>query len=48
MNAIISARILTLVQSGKTIPEAMDSVLGAGAFAKLAGEVYDGIKGKAA
>lgn len=48
MNAIVSARILTLVQTGLTLQQAMDQVLGAGSFAALAGQVYDGIKARAA
>lgn len=48
MNAKISARILSLVQTGKTLPEAMDVVMGAGTFAKLAGEVYDNFNAKGA
>lgn len=38
---IASAKILSLVSEGKTLSEAFDAVLGAGAFEKLAGEVYD-------
>ncbi len=44
MNPIISLRILALVATGKTIPEAMDAVLGAGAFEQIAGDVYDGLR----
>jgi len=44
MNTKISARILILVQSGMTLPQAFDAVLGAGAYAKMAGEVYDALR----
>lgn len=47
-NAAISAKILAEMANGKTLREAFDSVLGAGAFLKLAGEVYDEINAKAA
>lgn len=40
----ISARILFLVQSGKTLPEAVDAVLGAGTYAKLAGDVFEALR----
>ena len=36
----ISARILVLVQSGMTLPQAFDAVLGAGAYLKLAGDLH--------
>lgn len=44
ITAKISARILVLVQSGKALPEAFDAVLGAGSYAKLASDLYDGLK----
>lgn len=44
MTAKISARILVLVQSGMTLPQAFDAVLGAGAYAKFAGELYDALR----
>ena len=44
MNTKISARILILVQSGMTLPQAFDAVLGAGAYAKMAGEIYDALR----
>jgi hypothetical protein len=39
----ISARILILVQSGKSLPEAFDAVLGAGAYLKLASDMHDAL-----
>lgn len=47
MNAIISLRILALRAEGLSLPEAFDAVLGAGAFEKMAGELYDALKEKA-
>ena len=47
-NAAISAKILAHMQAGKTLEEAFDAALGAGAYAKLAGEVYDELRAKAA
>lgn len=44
MSAKISARILVLVQTGMTLPQAFDAVLGAGAYAKLAGDLYDALR----
>ena len=41
---IISARILFLMQSGKTLPEAVDAVLGEGTYAKLAGDIFDALR----
>ena len=41
LTAAISARILAALNTGMTLPQAFDSVLGAGAYAKLAGEVFD-------
>lgn len=38
---IISARLVTLVDKGMTIREAFDLVLGAGAYEKLAGEIWE-------
>jgi hypothetical protein len=43
-NAKISARILAAVGMGATLREAFDAVLGAGAFEKMAGEVYDALR----
>ena len=40
-NAIISARILAHIEAGMTVRQAFDAVLGAGAYERLAGEIYD-------
>lgn len=42
----ITRRILTLVAAGMTLPAAFDAVLGAGAHAKMAGELYDALRGE--
>lgn len=46
-NAAISAKILANIANGMELQAAFDAVLGAGAYAKLAGEVYDELKAKA-
>lgn len=46
-NAIISARILTLVAEGFTLRAAVDEVLGAGTYDKVASDVYDALREKA-
>lgn len=46
MNQIISAKILLEMQKGKTVDQAIDAVLGAGAYAKMAGELYDALRAK--
>ncbi len=46
MNAKISGRIAFFVSQGKSLPEAFDMVLGAGAYMKLAGELYDRLNAK--
>lgn len=48
MNAQISAAILAHKAAGKTTQEAIDSVLGPGTFAKLASDLYDALRAKAA
>jgi len=48
MNAKISARILALVAAGQDVRTAFDNVLGAGAFERLAGDLYDTIRARAA
>ena len=40
----ISLRILSLVDAGYSLPEAFDAVLGAGAYEKMAGELYDALR----
>jgi hypothetical protein len=47
MNATISLRILTLVNGGMELRAAFDEVLGAGAFEKMASDLYDGLRAKA-
>lgn len=42
----ISARILALVAQGKSVRTAVDEVLGAGTFERVAGEVYDELRAK--
>lgn len=46
-NQQISALILAHVANGMTIREAIDAVFGAGAYERIAGEVYDAIRAKA-
>lgn len=47
-NATISARILFHIASGSTQEEAIDAVLGAGAYAKMVDDLYHGLRAKAA
>ena len=47
MDLIISARIAYLVAQGMNVAEAIDAVLGAGAYAALAGELCDRLNAKA-
>ena len=47
-NQVISARIATLVAGGMDVRNAIDAVLGEGTFEKLAGEVYDELRARAA
>jgi hypothetical protein len=42
----ISARILVCTAMGMTMAEAVDAVLGAGTYARVAGEVYDTLRAK--
>lgn len=46
--SMISAAILVRVNLGQSLPEAVDAVLGAGTYAKLAGEAYEALRPKAA
>ena len=41
---IISAKILAAMASGMELTAAFDSVLGVGAYAKMAGELYDALR----
>jgi hypothetical protein len=43
---IISLRILALLTAGLTMQQAFDAVMGKGAYAKIAGEVYDALRAK--
>lgn len=43
-NQIITARIAAKLAEGMTIEQAIDFVLGAGTFKKLAGEIYDTLR----
>ena len=47
-NQAISLMILGKVAQGMTIREAFDAILGEGTVEKLAGEVYDALREKAA
>jgi hypothetical protein len=44
---IISTKIAAEMQNGKTIQEAIDAVFGAGAYKRIAGEVYDSLRKEA-
>ena len=46
-NVAISAKIIAAMQSGLDLQQAFDSVLGQGAYIKLAHEVYDELRAKA-
>lgn len=41
---VISALIAARVANGETIKEAFDAVLGAGAYERLAGEVWEALQ----
>lgn len=43
-NQKISLQLLTKIAAGMSVREAFNVVLGAGAFEKLAGDVYDALK----
>ena len=45
-NAAISAQIMALVEAGTSLQQAFDAVLGEGAYAKMAGELYDALRAK--
>lgn len=44
--AQISVALIRRVNNGMTVREAMDDMMGAGTFDKLAGEVYDALRTK--
>jgi hypothetical protein len=46
--ARVAARIHAELAKGKSVPDAFDAVLGAGAFAVIAGEIYDDLRAHAA
>ena len=46
-STLISKRIMELKRQGKSTPEAFDLVLGAGAYKKMVGELYDALQAKA-
>lgn len=43
-NLVISVAIKALVEQGLTVRAACDTVLGSGAYEKMAGQVYDELK----
>ena len=43
-NAAISSAILAEVAKGKSTADAVDAVLGAGTYARIAGDVYDSLR----
>lgn len=47
-NAQISAAILANVAKGMDLPTAYDAVFGEGAYIKMAGDIYDALRAKAA
>jgi len=47
MNSKISARIVALVSGGMTLKSAVDMVLGAGTYDKIAADVYNALRGAA-
>lgn len=44
MSARISERILNLVLTGSSLKNAVDQVLGAGTYDRIASEVYDSLR----
>lgn len=46
MTAKISARIVALIAEGASTRDAVDTVLGAGTFDKLASDLYDALRAK--
>ena len=47
-NTVISARIALHLAAGKPLPEAVDAVLGAGAYLAMVGQIYDALRARAA
>lgn len=46
-NAAISAAIMAHRENGMSLRDAFDAVLGEGAYAKLASDLYDALRAKA-
>ena len=46
-NAAINANILAYIQAGMTLQQAFDAVIGEGAYAKMASELYGELRAKA-
>lgn len=46
MTAKISAAIIAHVAAGKSLADAVDAVLGAGTYNKIAGDVFDALRAK--
>jgi hypothetical protein len=46
-NQAISAAILAKIAAGMTVQEAIDAILGAGTYERVAGEVYDALRARA-
>ena len=47
MTPIISLRIITLQQTGMTLPAAFDAVLGTGSYDQMVSDLYDELRAKA-
>lgn len=47
-NAAVAARIAQRMSAGESIREAIDNVLGAGSFDRIASETYDALRARAA
>lgn len=48
VNSTLSAIVLEVQQTGKSLPESWDFVFGAGAYRKLANDVWEKLNGAAA
>lgn len=42
-----STRFASLLAAGTSVPDAFDSIMGPGAYTKLAGELYDELRARA-
>jgi len=47
-NAEISRRILAMMASGMSLEASIDAVLGAGAYERIAGDLYEALRGSPA